>query len=381
MLYRELGKTGKKVSILGFGCMRFPHFEKDEKKIDEKQATKMLRYAIDNGLNYVDTAYPYHGGMSEPFVGRALRDGYREKVFLATKLPTWLIKSREDMDKYLNEQLKKLQTDCVDFYLIHTLNRKLWEDAVENGIYDFMDEVIKDGRVKHIGFSFHDHIDVFKEIVDAYPWEFCQIQFNYVDLEYQAGLEGLMYARERGLGVIVMEPLRGGKLASDIPCDVQKIWDRARIKKTAAEWALKYIWNYPEVDIILSGMSDLSQVKENILSAGRGYPDSLSSQEINALDKVSNIYKSKIKVDCTLCKYCMPCPVGVNIPICFNIYNNAFIFENIGDAKRQYNSLLKKEVMASECVECGKCEEACPQFIPIIKKLKDVSALLEDQGC
>ena len=220
MLYRKLGQTDEMVSILGFGCMRLPIIGGDPGKIDEKRATEMIRYAINNGVNYIDTAYPYHKGMSEPFLGKALKDGYREKIYLATKMPSWLINDREDMDYYLDEQLRRLQTDHIDLYLIHTLNRDYWPHLKYLGLLEFLDSAIEQEKIKYAGFSFHDEVDVFKEIVDSYPWTFCQIQYNLVDEDYQAGEEGLLYAAEKGIGIFIMEPLRGGTLATDIPEDI-----------------------------------------------------------------------------------------------------------------------------------------------------------------
>jgi len=377
MLYRKFGKTNEEVSVLGFGCMRFPTIDDDTKNIDEEKSIEMVRYSIDNGVNYIDTAYPYHGGASEPFVGKALQDGYREKVYLATKLPSWLIKTREDMDKYLNEQLEKLQTDHIDFYLVHALNKDLWKNLVENGIFEFLDSAIKDGRIKYAGFSFHDEIDLFKEIVDAYDWTFTQIQYNYLDTDYQAGLEGLNYAADKGLAVIVMEPLRGGKLATNIPNDIKKLWDTGETKRKPVEWALRYIWDNPKVSLLLSGMSTLDQVVENVELAKEGKENSLSTEEKALIEEVSKLYKSKIQVDCTDCKYCMPCPTGVHIPRTFTMYNNGHMFDDIEGAKENYNKFIKEENRASKCIECGLCEEACPQNIKIIEKLKEVSTTFE----
>ena len=258
MLYRRMNNVVSDLSILGFGCMRLPVTKGGD--IDEKQATKMLRYAIDHGVNYVDTAYPYHKGESEPFLGRALQDGYREKVFLATKLPSWLIKSRADMDHYLDEQLKRLQTDHIDFYLVHGLMKPFWENLWSLGITDFLDDAIADGRIKYAGFSFHDELALFKEIVDAYHWTFCQIQYNFTDEQNQAGTEGLRYAADRGLGIVVMEPLRGGMLTKEIPA-INKIWEKAVVRRSLSEWALRWVWNHPEVTVVLSGMSSLEQVE------------------------------------------------------------------------------------------------------------------------
>lgn len=372
MQYRKFGPTNEMVSVLGFGCMRFPIIDGDSKKIKEDEATEMLRYAIDNGVNYVDTAYPYHGEMSEPFVGRALEDGYREKVYLATKLPSWLIKSREDMDKYLNEQLDKLKTDYIDFYLVHALNSNYWKNLKENGLFEFLDTIKKDGRVKYIGFSFHDKVDLFKEIVDYYDWTFCQIQYNFIDEDYQAGKEGLLYAAEKGLGIVIMEPLRGGKLVNNISNDIMDIWNSYEIKRTPVEWALRYIWNYPSVSTVLSGMSNLKQVKENIEFANKAKVNSLTEDELNIIYSARDKYKSKIKVDCTTCKYCMPCPSGVNIPSSFGLYNNAFMFEDVEGAKDLYHRFIKEENRASKCIECGVCEDSCPQHIKIIEKLIEV---------
>ncbi len=377
MLFRKFGRTNEEISILGFGCMRFPIIDDKSDQIDEEKAIEMLRYAIDQGLNYVDTAYPYHGGMSEPFVGKALQDGYREKVHLATKLPSWLINTREDMDKYLNEQLERLQTDHIDFYLVHALSEKYWSNLKELGIFEFLNEALADGRIKYAGFSFHDNVKLFKEIVDAYDWTFCQIQYNYLDEEYQAGREGLQYAAERGLGIIIMEPLRGGKLANNIPDSVQAVWDRAKVKRTPVEWALRYLWDYPEIGIVLSGMSEMEHIKENIRIASEAYAETLTGEEKLLIDEVNRIYKSKMQVNCTTCKYCMPCPVGVNIPGMFNFLNNAFIFNNVETEKKRYNTLVKEEQRASNCVECGKCEEVCPQHIPIRDMLKKVVGTFE----
>ncbi|AFK06683.1 putative oxidoreductase of aldo/keto reductase family [Mesotoga prima MesG1.Ag.4.2] len=375
MIRREMGKTGEKVSALGFGCMRLP--TRDDQSIDVDEATRMLRFAIDNGVDYVDTAWGYHNGQSEPFVGSALQDGYRDKVNLATKLPSWLIKCREDMDYYLNEQLRRLRTDVIDFYLIHALNRRYWKNLKEHDIFEFMDSALASGRIRHIGFSFHDTLDVFKEIIDSYGWEFCQIQYNFVDTEHQAGLEGLKYAADKGIGVAVMEPLRGGKLATNVRDDILSIWTSSGIDRTPAAWALRWVWNDPDVGVVLSGMSTMDQVRENIETAREASPNSMSSSELAIVDRVREEYKKRIKVSCTGCSYCMPCPSGVAIPTCFDFFNDAYMFDSIEDHKKAYLRSVKKENRASLCVECGRCEELCPQNIPIIEQLKEVSSLFE----
>ena len=379
MLYREFGKTHEMVSILGFGCMRLPLLEGgDASKIDEKVAIELVHHAIDNGVNYIDTAYPYHGtgmskgGQSEPFVAKALKNGYREKVKLATKLPSWLIKTSEDMDKYLNEQLKRLETDSIDFYLVHAINRQMWSTLKEAGISEFLDRAIKDGRIKYAGFSFHDKLDLFKEVVDYYEWSFCQIQYNYLDEEFQAGAEGLDYAAQRGLGIVIMEPLRGGKLASNLPEDVQNTFDQADVKRTPANWALRWVWNRPEVAVILSGMTTLDQVIENLNTANEAEV-SLTAKDIEVIDQAKAIFKEKIKINCTACGYCMPCPVGVDIPTCFSMYNNHHMFGK----EEAYNIRLAPKQKASNCEECGRCETHCPQGILIREELKNVKAVFE----
>lgn len=383
MLYRTLGKTNEKVSALGFGCMRLPIIDGDTTKINEEEATKMIRHAIDEGVNYVDTAYPYHGtgmgqgGESEPFVGRALKDGYREKVKLATKLPSWLIKTREDMDKYLNEQLDRLQTDHIDFYLVHALNAASWENLKKLGIDEFLDSAIKDGRIKYAGFSFHDKLEVFKGIVDYYDWSFCQIQYNYLDENFQAGTEGLNYAADKGLGVVIMEPLRGGKIVRNLPEAVMNTFDKAEDKKSPAEWALRWVWNHPEVSVVLSGMSVMDNVTENIKTASVAAPNSLTEKELEILNEVKKVFNDRVKVSCTACEYCMPCPVGVNIPKNFAVYNEYNLFVTSAtekELKEKYNSVGDKE-RADKCVECGKCESHCPQAIKIREELKNVTAL------
>lgn len=383
MLYRKFGKTNEEVSALGFGCMRLPVIDGDPTKIDEEKAVEMVRYAIDNGVNYIDTAYPYHGndftkgGESEPFVAKALKDGYRERVNIATKLPTWLIQSREDMDRLLNEQLERLQTETIDFYLVHTLNKQLWANVKNLGIDEFLDKAIEDGRIRYTGFSFHDDVDTFKEIVDSYDWSFCQIQYNYLDENYQAGKEGLEYAAERGLGISVMEPLRGGSLTNKLPNEILDIWNDADVKRTPAEWALRWIWNHPEVSVVLSGMTEMEHAKENIQIAKASEPNSLTQKELELVDGAKKIFKEKMKVDCTNCRYCMPCPVGVDIPQNFAMYNNAYLFDDIARWKMMYSNFLSPKAKASNCVECGKCEGHCPQNIPIRQQLKNVKEVFE----
>lgn len=371
MRYREFGKTGEKISILGFGCMRFPQIDG---KIDEEKTIEMVRYAIDNGVNYIDTAYPYHNGESEIVVGKILKDGYRERVNLATKLPSWEINSREDMDKYFNEQLKKLQTEQIDFYLIHALDKGLWENLVENNIFDFLNEIKKSKKVRYVGFSFHDKYEVFKEIIDSYDWDFTQIQYNYLDEEYQAGTKGLEYASKKDMGVIIMEPLRGGKLANNLPNDILEIINKSDSKKSPAQWAFKFLYNKPEIGIVLSGMSNMEQVIDNIRICNEdGVADSMNLENEKVIEALRDTLKSKIKINCTDCKYCMPCPNGVNIPACFECLNNSSMFNDIeGIKNNMYKYLIEQDVDASKCIECGKCEKSCPQHIDIINKLKKV---------
>jgi predicted aldo/keto reductase-like oxidoreductase len=374
MLYRRMKNVDSDLSILGFGCMRLPITRGGD--IDEEQATNMLRYAIDHGVNYVDTAYPYHNGKSEPFVGRALEGGYRDKVYLATKLPTWLIQSRADMDKYLDEQLKRLQTDHVDFYLVHGLMTPFWENLRGLGIADFLDDAIADRRIKYAGFSFHDELALFKEIVDAYDWTFCQIQYNFMDRQHQAGTEGLRYAADRGLGIVVMEPLRGGMLTKDIP-SINSIWGRSPVRRSPAEWALRWVWNHPEVTVVLSGMTSFEQVRQNVSYAENGLPNSLSSEELILFKEVEAEYRRRIQIPCTGCRYCMPCSANVSIPECFDIYNQGCMFDAPDVAKYNYSFLggmFGSPGFASQCLECGECEEKCPQGISIREQLKKVAA-------
>ncbi|CEO07791.1 aldo/keto reductase [Paraclostridium sordellii] len=371
MRYREFGSTGEKISILGFGCMRFPQ---TDGKINEDETLKMVRYAIDSGVNYIDTAYPYHGGESELVVGRILKDGYREKVNLATKLPSWNIKSREDMDKYLNEQLKKLQTNYIDFYLVHALDEELWDNLVKNGIFDFLDEIKRNKKVRYVGFSFHDKYEVFEKIIDDYDWDFTQIQYNYIDEEYQAGTKGLEYAYKKGLGIVIMEPLRGGKLVNNLSDDIKDIIKFANTQKSPTKWAFKFLYNKSEIGIVLSGMSTMEQVIENIkICDEEGKANSMTKDEKKIISNLGEKFKSKIKVDCTACKYCIPCPRGVNIPGCFEALNNASMFDDVESVKiNMYKFIEENESDASMCIECGKCEVMCPQHINIIDKLKEV---------
>ncbi|MCJ7517182.1 MAG: aldo/keto reductase, partial [Methanomassiliicoccales archaeon] len=293
-----------------------------------------------------------------------------------TKLPVWLVQKEDDFERYFNEQMERLDTDYFDVYLIHGLDRKLWERVRELRLLDALERVLAARRVRHVGFSFHDDVRIFKQIVDGYDWAICQIQYNYFDRNYQAGREGLEYAASKGLGVVVMEPLRGGKLTNKIPDQVQKIWDLSVPKRTPVEWALRWIWNHSEVSTLLSGMSSMSQLKENIKIANDVRPFLLSTKDLELIDRVTEIYRKMRVVDCTACSYCMPCPQGVNIPLNFTLYNDTSVFEALGNAAMRYNEMLSPEQRASECAACGECEERCPQHIPIIEELKKVHARL-----
>ena len=372
MLYRKLGKTGEKASILGYGSMRLPVLDGAVDNIDEEKAIELLRYAIDHGVNYVDAAYSYHGGKGEVFLGKALAAGYREKVHLATKLSCKRVNCKEDMDRFLNEQLEKLQTDCIDFYLLHGVKKSYWEKMKKFGVFEFLERARAAGKIKYTGFSFHDDLDVFKEVLDAYPWDLCQIQFNYLDEDFQAGVEGLKYAGEKGLAVVIMEPLRGGNLASKVPKEAKKVWDRAKTRRNPAEWAFRYLWDYPEISVVLSGMSEMKHLQDNLKIADEGLPNSLSPEEKSLIAEVKEIYKARIKVNCTGCKYCIPCPQGVNIPRNLGYLNDVYVLDDVKNARFQYGVLLAPEEKAGNCVECGECEEVCPQGIEIRKMLKEV---------
>jgi len=377
MQYRSFGNLDWKVSALGFGAMRMPVIDNTPSKIDEPEAIRMIRHAIDNGVNYVDTAYPYHGGMSEPLVARALKDGYREKVRLATKSPSWFLQMPEDFHRYLDEQLERLQTDHIDFYLIHALNKRRWPPLRDMGIAREAQKAIADGRIGQIGFSFHDDLDTFKGIIDDEDsWDFCQIQYNFMDTDYQAGTEGLRYATEKGLAVVVMEPIRGGQLAAKPPEAVAKLWDSAAVKRSPVEWALQWVWNQSEVSVVLSGMSDMDQVEENLVSADRSGVGILSNEEVALIDRVAEAYDAISPVPCTNCKYCMPCPNGVDIPGVFRIYNDVELYGDLDRPKMLYQIRLTDEERADKCIACGECLDKCPQEIEIPDWMEKADELL-----
>jgi len=377
MQYRKL--CGKKVSILGFGAMRFPILEKNQKKIDVEKAEEMLDYAIENGVNYLDTAQPYHGGESENFVGEYIKKRVlRDKIFLATKLPTWLIKEEADFDKYLNEQLEKLQTDQIDYYLLHALNAKSWQNIYDLGVLDWCEKKKAEGKIKHIGFSFHDAYPVFKKIVDAYDkWEFCQIQYNYMDTNYQAGEKGFKYALKNGIDVIIMEPLRGGQLAKEPPAEIKKLWQKFPVSRSYADGALQWLWNQKDVPILLSGMTTLQHVKENIESARKAEIGVLSAEELKIFKEVRKAYIKRLPFMCSSCKYCEPCPHGVAISSVLGFYMMNIMYDDLKRSKSFYNFFLNDNNRANNCTECGECLAKCPQQIEIIKWLKEAHKVLK----
>lgn len=379
MHYRRFGKLDWKVSALGFGCMRFPTEDDDRMsaKIKEGEAIRMLRHAIDEGVNYVDTAYPYHGGRSEIVVGKALRDGYREKVRLATKLPVWQVTCAADFDRLLNEQLKKLQTDHIDFYLLHALGKKRWDEIVlKHDLPGQAAKALKDGRIGHLGFSFHDVYGAFEEIVNGSDqWSFCQIQYNYMDTESQAGMRGLKLAAAKGLAVVVMEPLMGGRLA-DPPRDVREAMDGSKVRRTPAAWALRWLWDQPEVSVVLSGMSAMAQVEENLGIAAEAHVGCMREGEQALIARARELYQARTVIPCTRCNYCMPCPNGVFIPANFEIFNYAHLFDDVATARFRYQVFLNESERSGSCIACGLCEEQCPQKIAISEWMPKVSALL-----
>ncbi len=381
MKYRSFGRLDFQVSALGFGAMRLPVIDGDQTKINSSEAIRMIRHAVDHGVNYVDTAWPYHGGTSEGVVGEALQDGYREKVKLATKLPVRFAQTAEDFDRFLNEQLKRLRTDYIDFYLLHGLNKRTWPKARDLEILKWAKKAVKSGKFLHLGFSFHDDYEVFKEIVDASDqWEFCQIQYNFMDTEYQAGTKGLRYAAEKGLAIVIMEPIRGGTLAKQPPDTVSRLWESAPTKRTPAEWAFQWVWNHPEVSTVLSGMSTMEQVIENIASADRSGINLLTEEELLLVERVQEDYRKRSPVPCTNCQYCLPCPNNVNIPGVLGLYNDAFKYGDVKRSQLLYTIRVQEGEKADQCLDCKDCEEKCPQGIAISEWIKKADELLAPKG-
>lgn len=371
--------NGELISALGFGAMRLPLIDG---KIDKTISTEMIYYAIDHGVNFIDTALLYHEGCSESFLGEILTDDYRDKVKLCTKVPAWSIEKIKDVEKYFESQLRKLQTDCIDYYLIHNLSWGSFLRLRELGILEFLESKRDIGKIKYIGFSFHDSKEAFKKIVDSYNWDACLIQLNFLDENSQAGTDGLHYAANQGITVLVMGPLKGGILAGEPPVEAKRIWESSPVKRTPVEWALRWVFNHSEVTCVLSGMGTLDEVKENINVANETPPDILTLDELKLYRQVKQVYEDELKVNCTTCGYCLPCPQNVDIPQCFTLYNQKHMYNNkvpdylyltvLGGAMSDNPSY------AGLCNECGKCIELCPQKINIPKSLKEVSIDMEE---
>jgi uncharacterized protein len=387
MQYRKMGSLDWEVSALGFGCMRLPSRRFSLMGADTNESMRIIRSGIDQGVNYIDTAWPYHLGESEKVLGLTLKDGYREKVKLVTKLPLFVVRKTEDFDRYLNTQMERLQTDYLDIYLFHAMNAGGLEKVKRLGLIEKMEEAKRQGRIRHIGFSFHDTQPVFREIIDYYDWDMTQIQYNYMDTGIQATTDGLEYAHSKGIAVVVMEPLKGGTLASP-PAEALDVMNAAANKRTPVDWALQFLWNRPEVATVLSGMGSQQMVDENCASADRSGINSLSGSDEAVITQLAEIYRERILVPCTACEYCMPCPAGVNIPQNFAILNNVSLEDSRlkrWTTRRRYDKMAsKKEKLDTEmpngngslCIECGKCLEKCPQGINIPEELKKTHAIL-----
>ena len=386
MQFRELGNTGEKVSILGFGTMRLPTI-KTHDNIDKTEASNILKYGIDNGINIIDTAYPYHGkefaaaGKCEAFLGEFLKENsYREDILISTKSPSWLIEKEEDFTYYLDNQLKALQTDYIDVYMLHDISLKQWEKFQEFNVIKFLENAKDEGKINHIGLSVHCDLWDLAEMLYAYDgWEVCLTQMNYVDESYQTGLEGLEYLKDEKIGTMIMEPLRGGTLVNNIPQPISDIWDRAEVKRTPLEWALEYLWDMENVDCVLSGMNSLEQVKENIEIASKAKVNSISEFDKELIREVREKYMELRGNTCTGCNYCKGCPNNVDIVNCMKEYN---IGKMIGDPKASamhYFSRINKENRAENCTACGDCIPLCPQFLDIPDELLKVYEYFGDE--
>jgi predicted aldo/keto reductase-like oxidoreductase len=382
MEYRKFNKFDKPVSLFGIGCMRFPMIQTgDGAVVDEEQSIQMIRYGIDHGVNYIDTAYPYHNGESELIVAKALKNGYRDRTYLATKLPVWLVEKYDDMERFLDIQLNKLETDCIDFYLLHALNKSRWDSLMELKVLDFMEKAKANGKIKYICFSFHDNNKTFKEIINAYDWDMCQIQMNIMDMDEQATVEGLKYAGDKNIPVVIMEPLKGGKLANRVPDEIGQIYGQSRIKRTPVDWAFRWLYNFPQVAVILSGVSSMEQLKDNLRIFNDAKANCMDEEELALIEQVRQAYLKGIKIPCTGCEYCLPCPQRVSIPRIFDLVNSAFMYMSEKDSKNNYQRFIVNDGNdASKCVECGQCENVCPQNIPIMQKLKESHIFLTGQG-
>jgi predicted aldo/keto reductase-like oxidoreductase len=378
MQFRKFGRLDWNASVLGFGCMRLPTLDKNPNgpNINVAEAERMIRHALDQGVNYFDTAYVYHEGRSEVVLGKALL-GLRDRVKIATKCPVWLIQQEADFDRMLNEQLRRLQTDHVDFYLLHALGKSRWNEYVlKYRLIEKAEAAIRDGRIRHLGFSFHDTYESFADIVNGYDrWTFCQIQYNYMDTENQAGTRGLQVAAAKGLAVVIMEPLLGGRLARP-PASIREVIDRCDVKRSPADWALQWLWNQPEVSVVLSGMNNQDQVTANLDSAARAASRSFQTADLKLIASLQQQYRERTAIPCTQCSYCMPCPNGVDIPANFEIYNEAFLHEDVPGARFKYQIFIPETARASACVACHTCEDHCPQTIPISEWMPKVHALL-----
>lgn len=376
MIYRTNPRNQEQLSILGYGCLRF---SRKGTSIDQEKAEQEMRIAIEHGVNYFDTAYTYGG--SEVCLGKFLAKGYRDKVHIATKLPHYYIKKEDDIERYFREQLERLQTDHVEYYLMHMLNDiAAWERLQSLKITEWIANKKAQGQIQNIGFSFHGNTDNFLKILEAYDWDFCQIQYNYMDEHSQAGRKGLVRAHEKGMPVIIMEPLRGGRLVHGLPKSAVKLLEREEPRRSPAEWGLRWLWNQPEVTVVLSGMNDASQVEENVRIASQTEAGCMDKNEMEVIEKVKAEINHCMKVPCTGCGYCMPCPGGVDIPGCFSAYNTRYTdswFQGM-KAYVMCTTLKTNPTNASKCLKCGKCEQHCPQSIAIRKELEQVKKHMEN---
>ncbi len=383
MQYRTIKKTNEKLSALGYGCMRLPT---KNGTIDTELAKAQIRHAIDNGVNYLDTAYNYHAGASESFLGKhILTDGYREKVNIATKMPCFLVNTTAQFESLFEKQRKKLGVEVIDYYLLHTLDGQTFKKMLKLGVIDFMNKLKAEGKIRYMGFSFHDKYENFIPILEAYDWDFCQVQFNIIDEQFQAGIKGIQAAAEKGIGVFIMEPLRGGSLVGRLPKQITELYDQAEIKKTPADWALRWILNHPEVTLVLSGMNDYQHIDENIQTASSALENNMTKQELDIIKQVKDKFDQLVTIKCTGCQYCINCPAKIDIPSAFKHYNDYTLFhKNMTKILYALSAGVQsndgKPYWATGCVDCGACEKNCPQNLPIRQHLKQVTKTLETPG-